>query len=176
MPPAPRAALPHPTPQKHQKHRGTSKPANPGCSPRPRPLEQLWSSGSGEKLNSKRENPPCPCHLPPQGPLTPLPSQFPALGLCLGSLWPPRRWNCTENTPGCFYLQEGLGHGDLGDGVGSPGVHPPTPARSCPGGSRPTSPTPRGGKGGKTPQKRLRPAEGTSEAPCAAPSQCRRRS
>lgn len=45
---------------------------------------------------------PVPVTSLPQGPLTPLPSQFPVLGLCLGSLQPPRRWNCTENNARVF--------------------------------------------------------------------------
>lgn len=59
----------HVAPQKHQNHCGTSKTPNPGCSPWHRPLKkQLWSRRTSEKLNSTRENPPCPCQLPPPCP------------------------------------------------------------------------------------------------------------
>lgn len=100
----------HMAPQKHQKHHGTSKTSNPGCSPWHRLLEQPWSSGTSEKLNSKRENLPYPCQLtPPPCPRDLSPHSTPS-SRCWGSAWDPPSPQgdgiVLESTSSCFYLQE----------------------------------------------------------------------
>lgn len=96
----------HVAPQKHQKtpKNHQTQAVLPGT------LERLWSSGTGEKLNSKREKPSLSLSAPtslPQAPLSPLPCQLLGLGALPGTPPAPQGQGIVlENTSGCLYLQE----------------------------------------------------------------------